>query len=133
MADKVDSKRVDERSKGTVLYSPHCARGDIIALLYNHATREKSGLRITPEVAEDLVHKQLGDARTIDGRVVPSEEGFIDKIKGVPLNVYCYEGMIDVSEYPHGDGKKLIYEFISECRRDFEIMNARLNPWEPIN
>ena len=69
----------------------------------------------------------------MDGRIIPSKEGFIDKINGVTLNVHCYEGAIDVSEYPHGDGKTLIYEFISKCRCGLDSINARLNPWETIN
>ena len=131
--NKLKMKIGDECCGDIVTYAPYCTRGEIIALLYNNAVREKSGRGISSEVVEGLVHDQLGDARTIDGRIVPNEEGFIDKLESVTLNVYCHLGAIDVSLYPHGNVKALIYELISKRRSDHDSVNARNGMWNPIN
>ena len=73
-----------------VRYAPHCTRGEVIALLYNHIAQDNSMPSIKPEVAEELIYKKLGDARTLEGKVVPSQEGYIVEINGVSLNVWCY-------------------------------------------
>lgn len=132
MKEEQKLKCSDDCREDIVTYAPYCDRGDVIALLYNNAIREKSG-EISPEMAEKLVHKQLGDAIAMDGRIIPRKEGFIGTINGVVLNVYCYAGAIDVSEYPPRDGKTLIYDYISKCRCGLDSINARLNPWETVN
>lgn len=115
-----------------VMYSSCCTLGEIIALLYNHVAQEKSKAAITPEVAEELVHKKLGDARTLGGRSVPSQEGYLDEINGVPLSVWCYPGAIDVSGYPHGDGRALTDLFIDKRKSDLAKLSAQTVKWETI-
>ena len=92
-------------------YSQHCTRGEIIACLYNQAAGTEE---LSPTTAEELVHKQLGDARTLEGRTIPSQEGFIGAINGIPLNVMCTTDGIDITHYPHGDGLALINALIDK-------------------
>ena len=114
-----------------VWYAP-CNRGEIIARLYNHAVQGKDIAEITPEVAEELVHKKLGDARTLEGRIVPSQEGYIDEINGIPLNVWCRIEAIDVSGYLYGDGKALIDPFVAKRKSDRARLKAQSVKWETI-
>ena len=114
-----------------VQYAPYCTRGEIIALLYNHAVRLKGGSEISPEVAEELVDRYLGTARTLDGKIIPSLKGFINVIEGVVLNVYCYDGVIDVSEYPHGDGRELIQGLIT--KRQSEVVKGKSSNWKYLD
>ena len=122
-----------------VHYARYCTRGEIIALLYNYAVRLGSDLgvssdaEISSEDAESLVHAQLLDVRTLDGRIKPNDRGLVNTIKGVTLNVYCCDGAIDVSDYPHGDGRALIKEFISKRLSDLACANVRVANWEPIS
>ena len=130
---------MNDGQRQLVHYARYCTRGEIIALLYNYAVRLKSGLgvssdaEISSEDAENLVHAQLLDVRTLDGRIRPNDRGLINTIKGIILNVYCCDGAIDVSGYPHGDGRALIQEFISERLSDLTLANVRVANWEPIS
>lgn len=45
---------------------------------------------------------------------MPSQEGFIGTINGIPLNVMCTVDGIDVTHYPHGDGLALINVLIDK-------------------
>ena len=123
---------MSEVSNSLVRYSQCCTRGEIIALLYNRAVQGKNMAEITPEVAEELVHKKLGDARTLEGRIVPSQEGYLDEINGIPLNVWCYAGAIDVFGYLHGDGTTLIRSFISQKLIDKPQWKAQSVKWQTI-
>ena len=116
-----------------VQYAPYCTRGELIALLYNHAVRLKGGSEISPDFAEDIVHKQLGDARTLEGKTIPNPEGLINAIEGVSLNIFCYEGAVDASGYPHDDGRLLIEGFVSKRLSDHASIKARSANWEPIS
>ena len=122
-----------------VHYAQYCSRGEIIALLYNHAIRLKSGLgvssedEISSEDAESLVHAQLLDVRTLDGKIKPNDRGLVNTIKGVTLNVYCCDGAIDASGYPHGDGSALIKEFISKRSSGMACANVQFANWKPIS
>ena len=89
---------MNEIKKKIVMYAPHCVRGEIIALLYNHAAQKKSNVTITSEAAESFVVKELGMVRTLDGKIVPCQDGFIGMINGIPLNITCHKGSVDVSE-----------------------------------
>ena len=115
-----------------VQYAPYCSRGEVIALLYNNATRMESSSKISPAVAEHLVHAQLGDARTLEGRTIPNPSGFVGTIQGVKLNVDCYDGMVDVSAYPPGGGKELINQFVSKRISDSVSVDVRSYDVEPI-
>ena len=119
-------------SNSLVRYSSCCTIGEIVALLYNHAAQKKSRVEITPEVAEELVRKKLGDACTSEGRIVPSQEGYIDAINEIPLSVWCHDGTIDVAGYLHGDGKALIYSFIGERMSGSAKLKARFMKWTPV-
>lgn len=130
---------MSESQRQIVYYAQYCTRGEIIALLYNYAVRLKSGLGVSSEDeissndAESLVHAQLLDVRTLDGKIKPNDRGLINTIKGVTLNVYCCDGAIDVSDYPHGDGSALIQEFITKRLSDLACANIRSASWEPIS
>ena len=112
-------------------YSP-CNRGEIIALLYNRAVKGKNIAEITPEIAEELAHKKLGDARTLEGRNVPAQEGYLDAINGVPLNIWCYDGAVDVSGYLHGDADALIRSFVNKRISDLAKLKAQSGNWKLI-
>ena len=79
-----------------------------------------------------MVHAQLLDVRTLDGRIKPNDRGLITTIKGVTLNVYCCDGAIDVFGYPRGDGRALIHEFISKRLSDLALVNVRFADWKSI-
>ena len=115
-------------------YSNYCTRGEIIALLYNHAIKAETGKHITsgitPEEAEELVHKKFGDICDLTGMVSPIENGWIDEINGVRLNVRCKEGAVDISDYPYGDGNALIDSLISKRLSDMAKYNAQYVQWE---
>ena len=130
---------MNDGQRQIVHYAPYCTRGEIIALLYNHAVRVKSGLgassedEISSEDAESLVRAQLLDVKTLDGGIKPNDRGPINTIKGVTLNVYCCDGAIDVSGYPHGDGSALIQEFITKRLSDWARAKVQSTNWEPIS
>ena len=113
-------------------YPNCCTRGEIIALLYNHAVEMEPDKHITPEKAEELVRSKLGESRKFTGGVSLVEDGLIDEINGVSLNVYCKNGSIDVSSYPHGDGNVLIESFIYKRLSDIAKYNAQSGQWKPL-
>ena len=117
-------------------YPNCCTRGEIIALLYNNAIKAETGNYITseisPEEAEELVHKKFGDAHDLTGMVSPAENGYVDEINGVCLNVCCKKGVIDVSGYPYGDGNALIDSFISKRLSDMAKYNTQSAQWESL-
>lgn len=116
---------MNKSQRKMVPYSRHCTRGEIFACLYNHAVGTEE---LSPTTAEELVHKQLGDARTLEGRTVPRQEGFIGAINGIPLKVMCTVNGIDVTSYPHGDGLALINALIDKRLSDrvgLEVVSQR--------
>lgn len=130
---------MNDGQRQIVHYAKYCTRGEIVALLYNYAVRLKTELGVSSEDeissndAESLVHEQLLDVKTLDGRIKSNDRGLINSIKGVTLNVYCCDGAIDVSGYPHGDGSALIQEFISKRLSDLACASAQATNWEPIS
>ena len=118
--------------KGVIQYAPLCTRGEIIACLYNHAVRISGGTEITTEDAERLVHKELGDALTLGGKIVPAQEGIIGTINGVALNIVCYNGIVDVSGYSYGNGVRLINELIAKRQLEVARFNAQSIKWRPL-
>ena len=116
----------------TIRYAPHCTRGEIIALLYNRIAQDHSMPLIKPEIAEKLVYKKLGDASTMGRKTVPRQEGYIDELNGVLLNVWCYEDAIDASGYPKGDGEVIIKDLIYKRCRDKVGLDVQSVKWETI-
>ena len=113
-------------------YPNCCTRGEIIALLYNHAVEMEPDKHITPEKAEELVRSKLGESRNFTGGFSLVENGLIDEINGVSLNVYCEKGSIDVSSYPHGDGDTMIDMFVSKRMSDVAKLKAQSVIWEVL-
>ena len=116
-------------------YYPNCCtRGEIIALLYNHAIQVDNSRHITseitPEEAEELVHKKFGNAHDLTGMAPHVENVYIDEINGVCLNVRCEKGAIDVSGYMYDDGNTLIDSFISKRLSNMAKYNAQSVQWE---
>ena len=119
--------------RNLVQYVPLCTRGEVIACLYNHAVRANGRTEITVEDAEMLVHEELGDALTLGGTTVPAHEGIIGAINGVSLNITCYNGAVDVSGYPYGNGARLINELITKRQLDVARFNAKPIDWKHLD